>query len=584
MVWSQIERRKICEQQPDMHNAEISKRLGKHWKTLSEEERQPFVEEAERLRVLHMQQYPDYKYRPRKKAKGSQPTNDLTVQQQLSTSTNSVGEQQSQQSSTGSANSPNHSSSNSSNLELMDCAVNNVISNNNVINCNNSTKLSINCGMTGKMSSAVKNSRISLSSNQTGSLHLLNSTSKLKFKLTIDRKLKDSIKKNLPISVSHLTPTTTPIKLLPGSPNGSTGSDLLPDSPDSASLSGYYDDSTLIGNALNGSAGTGNKKLTTTLTLNGNRNSKSQFSSLNLLLNGSSTGHQTNGGHHTNHSAGLPNHAQSAATLLGLSNHVGALPNDICTNDDLSEFIGDELSLSSELNQCSSSNSPIEFNLNLLNSNSNNHLSNLDHSSLMKCTEDDQLMGLNCEADRKQIGGEPTAKANGLHPTGDQSMINQFLTQSELLAGGQVHGGGGGVAANANSTTSKLLNDTTAKLTTTTSTLIYTPEHSLASNSSGSNHINSLVSGSLNTGLHTSFAHSLNELEDLQDVLQFENQWTTELNSYNLTPISDLDSLDTASSSSGSHFEFPDYASPEVSDILGEDWHELGLDKNVVLK
>ncbi|EFX90214.1 hypothetical protein DAPPUDRAFT_39527, partial [Daphnia pulex] len=69
MVWSQIERRKICEIQPDMHNAEISKRLGKRWKTLSEEERQPYIAEAERLRQLHMQEYPDYKYRPRKKAK-----------------------------------------------------------------------------------------------------------------------------------------------------------------------------------------------------------------------------------------------------------------------------------------------------------------------------------------------------------------------------------------------------------------------------------------------------------------------------------------------------------------------------------
>ncbi|XP_076331675.1 transcription factor Sox-11-A-like [Tachypleus tridentatus] len=69
MVWSQIERRKICEQQPDMHNAEISKQLGKRWKLLTENERQPFIQEAERLRVLHMQEYPDYKYRPRKKAK-----------------------------------------------------------------------------------------------------------------------------------------------------------------------------------------------------------------------------------------------------------------------------------------------------------------------------------------------------------------------------------------------------------------------------------------------------------------------------------------------------------------------------------
>lgn len=69
MVWSQIERRKICEIQPEMHNAEISKRLGKRWKTLSSEERAPFIQEAQRLRLLHMQEYPNYKYRPRKKKK-----------------------------------------------------------------------------------------------------------------------------------------------------------------------------------------------------------------------------------------------------------------------------------------------------------------------------------------------------------------------------------------------------------------------------------------------------------------------------------------------------------------------------------
>lgn len=67
MVWSQIERRKICEIHPDMHNADISKQLGKRWKKLNEIERQPFIEEAERLRELHQREYPDYKYRPRKK-------------------------------------------------------------------------------------------------------------------------------------------------------------------------------------------------------------------------------------------------------------------------------------------------------------------------------------------------------------------------------------------------------------------------------------------------------------------------------------------------------------------------------------
>ena len=48
---------------PDMHNAEISRRLGKIWRLLSDREKQPFIDESERLRVLHMQQFPDYKYR-----------------------------------------------------------------------------------------------------------------------------------------------------------------------------------------------------------------------------------------------------------------------------------------------------------------------------------------------------------------------------------------------------------------------------------------------------------------------------------------------------------------------------------------
>ena len=59
---------------PDMHNAEISRRLGKLWRLLSDTEKQPYVEEADRIRVMHMKQYPDYKYRPRKKgAKKTKP-------------------------------------------------------------------------------------------------------------------------------------------------------------------------------------------------------------------------------------------------------------------------------------------------------------------------------------------------------------------------------------------------------------------------------------------------------------------------------------------------------------------------------
>merc|ERR550532_945035 len=67
MRWSQIERKKIIENFPDAHNAEISKNLGKKWRTLSEEEKRPFIEEAEKLKILHLKEYPNYKYKPKKK-------------------------------------------------------------------------------------------------------------------------------------------------------------------------------------------------------------------------------------------------------------------------------------------------------------------------------------------------------------------------------------------------------------------------------------------------------------------------------------------------------------------------------------
>lgn len=348
MVWSQIERRKICEQQPDMHNAEISKRLGKRWKTLADDERQPFIEEAERLRILHMQQYPDYKYRPRKKVK-TMPSNGSSQSSQTHISSPVKG-----------------------------------LANNN----RHQTKVS-----SGMSSSAVKthssahNSRLNLSGSSPALSFALNSNSRLKFKLTIDKKLKESIRqsKTVPVAVSQLTP---PAKV-PCSP----GSSDSPGSPESANLS-FYDDICF---------------------------DKTNADTDELTLTDENTGNMT---------PMTPTTAYNSSTITNINNNSNS----------------------------SSGNS-----------------------------------------------------GNAIHLPSNGSLLTPTTSKASSMA-------------------------------------------SPASSSSV----------------------SLSDLDDLSDVLQFESNWAQELGSFNLTPISVLDNMDTASSSSGSHFEFPDYA-PEVNDILGEDWGDTSL-------
>ena len=67
MVWSSLERKRLAEREPHLHNTELSKRLGEMWKGMTEDTKKPFRDEAQKLKAKLMEDHPDYKYRPRRR-------------------------------------------------------------------------------------------------------------------------------------------------------------------------------------------------------------------------------------------------------------------------------------------------------------------------------------------------------------------------------------------------------------------------------------------------------------------------------------------------------------------------------------
>ena len=69
MVWAQAARRALSKTHPTLHNAQLSKTLGNMWHQLNEDQKLPFIDEANRLRDEHKQANPGYKYQPKRRSK-----------------------------------------------------------------------------------------------------------------------------------------------------------------------------------------------------------------------------------------------------------------------------------------------------------------------------------------------------------------------------------------------------------------------------------------------------------------------------------------------------------------------------------
>ncbi|XP_064243919.1 transcription factor SOX-30 [Passer domesticus] len=73
MVWARIHRAAVAKANPGANNAEISVQLGLEWSKLTEEQKQPYYEEANKIKLKHREEFPGWVYQPNKKKCSSPP-------------------------------------------------------------------------------------------------------------------------------------------------------------------------------------------------------------------------------------------------------------------------------------------------------------------------------------------------------------------------------------------------------------------------------------------------------------------------------------------------------------------------------
>ncbi|XP_050761574.1 transcription factor SOX-30 [Gymnogyps californianus] len=65
MVWARIHRPALAKANPAANNAEISVQLGLEWSKLTEEQKQPYYDEAQKIKQRHREEFPGWVYQPR---------------------------------------------------------------------------------------------------------------------------------------------------------------------------------------------------------------------------------------------------------------------------------------------------------------------------------------------------------------------------------------------------------------------------------------------------------------------------------------------------------------------------------------